>query len=576
MPTCHLLVRSGTSDHKLAPCELPDGFLPSSAEQGGGRAPEEFTFTVIEYQRPVPLELNTTELLFQGSLELARFANTLLHGVNRTSEPKAAVVLIDGPTSSTRGYLLPPKQELTAGDGPLQLVLGLKQRIPVPAPGRQAGERATPQPLKRRASSEPDTAIKHPRRTALRTGAVVKDTPALCVARQREIEQLRHRMADLVKSASPLNNRTKTGRFVARDGYFKGLAAMYGRWVFNQKAAEGQGPGLDPLLPSEASVDEQQLPKELVEAGLSRDAALQVSTSLSELSKRAAMRMVLLAESPSEAVEVKKAHVSDDMVELRYAGTVITVTDEHFLKLSNLWDVHAGAGKDGAGKLEDIFCLLQRYEALSGASPGFQMALPEDVFDVLQKHWDVSHECFASPLNCYFPSYCSLFLDTDASFGSKGSFFDFRPAEGSFEANPPFVEDTMTENVRHITELLGSSSSPLSFVIVVPGWDDDSCESYQLTMKSPFLRRHLTLDVRDHYYKNGMQHQIQGGKVYQPSSCATFVFFMQNDAGAKQWPIKESHLAELRSAFQSQSQLRVHQGHRDIIGGASKSWYEDL
>ena len=48
-------------------------------------------------------------------------------------------------------------------------------------------------------------------------------------------------------------------------------------------------------------------------------------------------------------------------------------------------------------------------------------------------------ECFASPLNCYCPRFCSAFPDTDSVFGSVGSFFDFEFVEGSFEANPPFV-----------------------------------------------------------------------------------------------------------------------------------------
>jgi hypothetical protein len=49
----------------------------------------------------------------------------------------------------------------------------------------------------------------------------------------------------------------------------------------------------------------------------------------------------------------------------------------------------------------------------------------------------VSVECFASPLNCHLPAFCSAFPDTDAAFGSLGSFFDFFPTEGSFQVNPP-------------------------------------------------------------------------------------------------------------------------------------------
>ena len=70
------------------------------------------------------------------------------------------------------------------------------------------------------------------------------------------------------------------------------------------------------------------------------------------------------------------------------------------------------------------------------------------------RRFGVCHECFASPLNCYYPSFCSLFPDTDRFFGSYGSFFSFRPTSGSFQANPPFVEDVMEMMVRHMIDLL--------------------------------------------------------------------------------------------------------------------------
>ena len=81
--------------------------------------------------------------------------------------------------------------------------------------------------------------------------------------------------------------------------------------------------------------------------------------------------------------------------------------------------------------LQRVFNVLQRYESLSGAAAGYQMALTEDIFDELYKLYGVEHECFASPLNAYFPNYCSLFYDTDKYFGSHGSFFNFFPKQGT-------------------------------------------------------------------------------------------------------------------------------------------------
>jgi hypothetical protein len=53
------------------------------------------------------------------------------------------------------------------------------------------------------------------------------------------------------------------------------------------------------------------------------------------------------------------------------------------------------------------------------------------VFECLQKEWDTSCECFASPLNCQLSKYCSVFPE-DAAFGSLGSFFQFSPSQGFF------------------------------------------------------------------------------------------------------------------------------------------------
>mmetsp|Transcript_10317 Transcript_10317/g.24563 ORF Transcript_10317/g.24563 Transcript_10317/m.24563 type:complete len:573 (+) Transcript_10317:125-1843(+) len=572
MVLCEIHISSEGKDCCIATCRLPKDFPDSIfLEASDGR--ESVSITSVGRERPVPHNLRTVELVFEASEEMVSFANSLLQGTGDCNSPEASVVKIRDSKGSRRGYILPPAEELSPKQRKLILSLGVKNREAVPhwqpsVPKRKPELRVEElEPVSKRG---PVISVAgKPQKTST---CASKDTPELSIARKEETIKLRQRMAKCVEELGPLNTTTKTGYFVKRDGYFKGLAAMYGRWVFNQKSLEGSD--LDPLLPHEVAVDKHQLPKELIEAGLDADSAQRVSETLSELSSQAAERMAQLAARGSAAGKVLKKRTADGQVKLSYKSTSLTISDGHYSKLCNLWDLNSS--KDVDTKDEDIFCVLQRYESLSGASPGFQMALPEDVFDVLQHRWGVTHECFASPLNCYFPSYCSLFPDTDACFGSKGSFFDFFPTEGSFEANPPFVEDTMTDNIRHIEKLLDASTSPLSFVVIVPGWDDDGCESYQLTKRSKFLRTTLTLNKKEHYYKNGMQHQLQGSDVYQLSTCRTFVFFMQNDAGAARWPVCQQHIQELRSAFCSQSQPRTHVGHRDILRNASKSWYEEL
>lgn len=75
--------------------------------------------------------------------------------------------------------------------------------------------------------------------------------------------------------------------------------------------------------------------------------------------------------------------------------------------------------------LPRVWCLLKRYQSYMGGQTsnegqGTQGALPLTVFEALYKHFGVSFECFASPLNCYFRQFASAFPDTDGYFGSRG------------------------------------------------------------------------------------------------------------------------------------------------------------
>ena len=97
---------------------------------------------------------------------------------------------------------------------------------------------------------------------------------------------------------------------------------------------------------------------------------------------------------------------------------------------------------------------------------GLHAALPHKAFHLLHRKFHVSFECFASPFNCYFSQYCSAFPDIDCYFGSRGSFFDFKPKRGSFQANPPFSEEVMLTMADHMISLL---EGELVELFVIPG-----------------------------------------------------------------------------------------------------------
>ncbi|OTF75231.1 hypothetical protein BLA29_010501 [Euroglyphus maynei] len=70
--------------------------------------------------------------------------------------------------------------------------------------------------------------------------------------------------------------------------------------------------------------------------------------------------------------------------------------------------------------LTRVWCLLKRYQSFYDKNEGLysQNSLPLSVFGALNKHFGVTFECFASPLNCYFRQYCSIFPDTDDRYST--------------------------------------------------------------------------------------------------------------------------------------------------------------
>ena len=99
---------------------------------------------------------------------------------------------------------------------------------------------------------------------------------------------------------------------------------------------------------------------------------------------------------------------------------------------------------------------------------GLHAALPHKAFDLLERRFHVTFECFASPFNCYFSQYCSAFPDIDCYFGSRGSFFDFKPKSGSFQANPPFSEEVMLAMANHMISLLDGKFGLATLVSLSP------------------------------------------------------------------------------------------------------------
>lgn len=196
---------------------------------------------------------------------------------------------------------------------------------------------------------------------------------------------------------------------------------------------------------------------------------------------------------------------------------------------------------------QSIYSVLARYEALRGA--GYQCAVPGQAFDAAAKACGLGTtiECFASPLNCRYRRYCSAFPDIEHVFGSVGSFFDdnaFDPYSGSFEANPPFVPETMTQMGLKLERLLSDpTKGPLSFLVIVPAWGEagmDFCHSLE---ESAYQRAATRIPAAQHAFCDGAQHTLRSkSQLLRPSSWDTAVILLQNAAGAKKWPVDTAKL----------------------------------
>ena len=198
-----------------------------------------------------------------------------------------------------------------------------------------------------------------------------------------------------------------------------------------------------------------------------------------------------------------------------------------------------------------------RYDALSGCKCAYQAALPHAVMELLKSQLGCEHECYASPLNQYLGSFCSAFADTDAAFGSKGSFFDFRPTEGSFECNPPFDSKSIDACLEHVLSLLmasdgqAASERPLSFVVTVPTLDGTHSDKAGSAFRGleAYKSAAVTVNAKSHSYLMGLQHRRQNDGTYWHPEIPSTAYVYQNAAGRQQWPVRKTFADQLRRAW---------------------------
>ena len=343
----------------------------------------------------------------------------------------------------------------------------------------------------------------------------------------------------------------------------------FDRWQMRCKCVAASS-GADPVVPQPAASApaDPDLVADIVKAGCTAADAAAVAHELAGMSRREADSIASAPLSAAAHVVVQRHKHSIDVIFAHRGGSgggrsggggggggeskVLKLNPTHYDKLRAMYrrasaSSSSRSSSDDAGEEERFHCrlyaVLARYHGVQGH--GFQAALGEDAFAALHAHFGVSLECFASPLNCRYAAHCSAYADTDRPFGSLGSFFDFHPVRGSFEANPPFEEVVMARCVEHIEALLRGASGAMSFVVVVPAWRD--AEAWRALDASPFKRRVLVVARDEHGFCDGAAHQRRDR--YRDSPYDTALFFLQNGEGAAQWPASDGALDAVRRAM---------------------------
>jgi len=272
-----------------------------------------------------------------------------------------------------------------------------------------------------------------------------------------------------------------------------------------------------------------------------------------------ALELVARLNKPLPTVkDIPQVYRDDSYYIVSYSGDKQKLLEPHYKKLRALYRMHNSSTDPGLHYFDErLYCLLRRYDTCFGKhGSGFQAAAPETVFQFLSSEFGVCHETFASPLNCYYARYNSAFPDTDGYFGSQGSFFDFKPVEGSFQLGTPNVEEVMNKAAHHVQNLLENATGPMSFIMFVPDWNNPPADFLTVYGTSRFLKQNFLVEGNGYCYIRGNQQEPSNSTHYFVAPFSSRVFILQNEQAVKKWPATDNKVKKLKEAFAASKCLK--------------------
>ena len=127
----------------------------------------------------------------------------------------------------------------------------------------------------------------------------------------------------------------------------------------------------------------------------------------------------------------------------------------------------------------DIVRMLLRYSIFDMSNQQWSIGIT--LYDNISSLLDIGFEMFASPLNFNMNMFCSLFLDTDKTFGSVGNFYNITVDKllnlglrGVFY-NPPYLPLLMATTTKMCISLLNKMhqlGTDFTVVSFLPNWND--------------------------------------------------------------------------------------------------------
>lgn len=238
----------------------------------------------------------------------------------------------------------------------------------------------------------------------------------------------------------------------------------------------------------------------------------------------------------------------NNKITLKLDNYQLEINKEHFDKIKNNFQV------DNSFDLH-LWNMLFRYKSYFGENnegEGHHAAVPVSVMKKLNALFNVNYECFASPLNHYFPNFNSAFGDVDCYFGSLGSFFSTQFASGFFEANPPFIDELMNAMAAHMLKCLNKSENnnlSLCFIIIVPYWNNPPVPGMVELRKSSFCKKTHILQANKHTFLSGLQHNEEKNKIIFKAVHATEILFMQTSKATDISPITLDKVKEIEDEW---------------------------